>query len=296
LMEHCTHRLVELGARVLLISGGRGLYVRSGCAPVGRFATFKLRPGQLHLPARAEMERSPITLRDMHAGDAPLAGRLHSAEPVHITRPVSKFEERFSQGDGYIFKEKWLAEVDGQPRAYLLLGAPWEYIGETEKRVRYLAEYAGSRLALAAAAGEILEQPGMTELTVLVPWQDVDFIQRMIDYGATPEWSAMPDHTLRIVNFPGLQADLRQYIQTRLASKLQRGLRFEQSGPLLGSEGGDCLAISRGKDRLELNGADMTRLVFGAPGWELPEAPGALTEVIPALFPLPSFTPGLNYH
>jgi hypothetical protein len=40
----------------------------------------------------------------------------------------------------------------------------------------------------------------------------------------------------------------------------------------------------------------MTRLVFGAPGWELPEAPGALTEVIQALFPLPSFTPGLNYH
>jgi hypothetical protein len=77
-----------------------------------------------------------------------------------------------------------------------------------------------------------------------------------------------------------------------------RGLRFEQSGPLLGGTGNDHYTITRGSDRLELDGAEMTRLVMGNadPHAEAIQAPGPLAEVISALFPLPSFMPGLNYH
>jgi hypothetical protein len=41
-----------------------------------------------------------------------------------------------------------------------------------------------------------------------------------------------------------------------------------------------------------------TRLVLGAPEEmrpNMPVGPGALGEIIPALFPLPSFLPGLNF-
>jgi GNAT superfamily N-acetyltransferase len=295
LLDLCTARLEALGARLLFISGGRGLYLRAGAVPVGRYARFNLKPGQLNLPPRTDAAH-PLTLRDANAGDAPLCSRLYAAEPVHLVRKVSLFEERFGHGNGYIYKEKWLAEVEGQPRAYLLLGEPWEHMGQTETRIRYLSEYAGSRATLAAAVGELLEQPGMTELTLYLPWQEVDFIQRLVDLGATPEWEPLDGHTMRIINFPGLQQDLRPYIQSRLATKLQIGLRFEQSGPLLGTDGGDRLSISRGSDRLELNGAEMTRLVMGAPGYTPPDALGALSEIITALFPLPSILPGLNYH
>jgi hypothetical protein len=74
-------------------------------------------------------------------------------------------------------------------------------------------------------------------------------------------------------------------------------LRFEQSGPLLGGTGTDQYTIIRGSDRLELDGAAMTRLVMGNTESETEpiRLPGALEEVIPAFFPLPSFLPGLNY-
>ena len=77
-----------------------------------------------------------------------------------------------------------------------------------------------------------------------------------------------------------------------------RGLRFRQSGPLLGGLGADRYAITRGSDRLELDGASMTHLIMGRTDIETESInlPGALAEIIPALFPLPSFLPGLNYH
>jgi hypothetical protein len=79
---------------------------------------------------------------------------------------------------------------------------------------------------------------------------------------------------------------------------LLRGLRFEQSGPLLGGLGADQYTITRGTNRLQLDGASMTRLIMGRTDIETESInlPGALAEIIPALFPLPSFLPGLNYH
>jgi len=91
---------------------------------------------------------------------------------------------------------------------------------------------------------------------------------------------------------------LRPILRARLDANLLRGLRFKQSGPLLGGLGTDRYTITRGSDRLELDGASMTHLIMGKTELEAEpiNLPGALAEVIPALFPLPSFLPGLNYH
>ena len=105
-------------------------------------------------------------------------------------------------------------------------------------------------------------------------------------------------------------AGLRPYLRASLPPALLRGLRFEQSGPLLAGDGeGTCCISSgrpqprpgryRGRDCLELSTAAMTNLVMGDPEHSLGEGPaltGALAEIIPALFPLPSFLPGLDYH
>ena len=105
-------------------------------------------------------------------------------------------------------------------------------------------------------------------------------------------------HTLRIVDFAGFMSDLRPILRARLDANLLRGLRFKQSGPWLGGTGDDIYSIMRGKDRLDLDGAAMTRLVMGTAESESEpiRLPGALAEVIPALFPLPSFLPGINYY
>ena len=94
-------------------------------------------------------------------------------------------------------------------------------------------------------------------------------------------------------------AGLRPYLRDGLTPALRRGLRFEQSGPLLAGDQDGCCIITRGRDHLELSTSAMTNLVFGDPSGTLGEdfpAPGALSEIIPALFPLPSFLPGLDYH
>jgi len=131
-----------------------------------------------------------------------------------------------------------------------------------------------------------------------VPWQDMDFLQLLREQDVAGEHIPLIGHTMCIVNFPGLTSDLRPYVRARLTEGQRRGLRFEQEGPALSEAEGDRYAIVRGQERLELDGATLTRLVMGVPAEvasNVPVAPGALGEVVPALFPLPSLLPGLNY-
>jgi hypothetical protein len=290
LLDHCTRRLAEGGARLMLISGERGLYTRSGCALCGRLASFRLRSGEADLPERG------VTLRPLAKTDALAGARLYQAAPVHFERRLDHYTGSFGRSSGDYNAEEWLVELEGRPAAYLLLNNPWEFLGRPEAGVRDVFEYAGSPLALAGGLAAILRQPGMREVRAAVAWQDSGLIDLLCESGLRPEWITLPDHTMRILDFPGLMADLRPYQQARLEPGLLRGLRFEQSGQLLGSAGGDVLAIARGKERLSLDGAAMTRLVMGSPEGAGVRAPGALAEVVEALFPLPAFLPGLNYH
>ncbi len=55
LMEYCAQELVDGGANLLLISGGRGLYTRLGNVPHGRFLSFAITsPQSEQLPAAEE--------------------------------------------------------------------------------------------------------------------------------------------------------------------------------------------------------------------------------------------------
>jgi GNAT superfamily N-acetyltransferase len=294
LMEYCTQRLVEGGARLMVISGGRGLYTRLGSVRVGRYANFTIHPRQ------AVRTSHKITLRPVikqnETIDAMLCSRLYAAEAVRFQRPMEYFLDHFQNLEPGYNQEEWIVEVNGQPEAYIFLITDWQYVGQPEIGQRRVYEYAGSRVALAAAIPAVVEQAGINLLEVGIPWQDADLQQMLIGIGYHPQWAALDGHTMRIINFPGLLYDLEAYIQSRLSPELRRGLRFEQTGPLLGVNGDDRYAIVHGRERLELNGAQMTALVMGSPEEDDPPLPGALAEIIPALFPLPSFLPGINYH
>lgn len=294
LLEHCTRRLAEGGAQLLLISGGRGLYTRAGCTPAGRFAGFCLRPGEAPPPGRG------VVLRPLETGDALDGSRLYQTGQACFERSLAQFTSSFSRPPGGYHAEQWMVEMDGRPAGYLLLTVPWEYVGRPELGVREVFEYAGSSLALAGGLAAALHRPGIREVRANIAWQDFDLIRLLREAGFGPQWSALPDHTFRIINFPRLMAALRPYLRARLEPRLLRGLRFEQRGPLLRSGGEDgLLTIARGKDRLTLAAADMTRLVMGSPDGPDAgslQAPGAVKDIAAALFPLPSFLPGLNYH
>jgi GNAT superfamily N-acetyltransferase len=292
LLEHCTNRLAQEGARLMLISGGRGLYTRAGCVPCGIYDGFKIEPHQLS-PTPPD-----LALRQATSAEAAHCSRLYHTEPVHFERKPAKYVDRLGDNGGYVASEAWIIERSGKPVAYLLLGIPWEYLGQPGAGIRHVREYAGSRTALVGALGQIMNQSKLKEIHFPVALQDADLLHLLqgLRLQGTPE--PLEGHTMRLINFPGLMADLRPYLQARLGRSLLRGLRFEQSGPLLGDTHEDRFSIARGSERLDLDGAAMTYLVMGNP--EDPtnqkiQAPAHLQEVISALFPLPSFYPGLNY-
>jgi GNAT superfamily N-acetyltransferase len=295
LLEFCTRKLVQEGARLMLISGAHGIYIRLGNVFHGRFNNFTIH-------ARQDVSWRPtptdLLVRRMTIADNLAASRLYQAEPVHYSRHYSDFSRALldPMTDTYLYADQWIIERSGQPAAYLFLGSP--RADELGAGIRHVSEYAGSRVAMVDALKVLLTTGEIQELTWQVAWQDLELIQLLQDCGFRASVMPLYGHTLRIVNFPGFMNDIRPILQARLGEKLLRGLRFEQSGPLLGATGPDRYAIIRGSDRLELDGAVMSRLVMGDTEGETEHIrlPGALAEVIPALFPLPSFLPGLNYH
>lgn len=295
LLEYCTQRLVDEGARLMLISGAHGIYTRLGNVPYGRYINFSIKPGQ---SGQRRSTPTDLVVRKATPADASTCSKLYQAEPIHFIRQNSDFSVVLQDPmrNPYIHAEQWIIELSGKAVAYLFLGIEWG--AELGAGIRHVGEYAGSRLALADAFNMMMTSNHLKELFWSVAWQDVDLIHLL--QGGGNNGAAMPlyGHTLRIINFPGFMNDLRPILRARLDANLLRGLRFEQSGPLLGGLGADRYTITRGVDRLQLDGASMTRLIMGDTNIEDKSIhlSGALAEIIPALFPLPSFLPGLNYH
>jgi GNAT superfamily N-acetyltransferase len=297
LMEHCTQQLVKEGARFMLISGDEGVYMRLGNVFQGKYMYFSIKPAQRSLwrPTPAD-----LVLRRATSADALLCSHLYQAEPIHFVRKTSDFLTALQEpmSNTYVHADQWIIERAGQPVAYLFLGFLWGLPDGLNSGIRHVGEYAGSRVALADAIPVLMRTSNLQDLTWPVPWQDVELFQLLQDSNYDGNMMPYDGYTWRIIDFPGFMKDLSPLPQAHLDAKLLRGLRFGQSGPLLGGIGDDRYTITRGADRLELDGAGMTRLVMGNADLqgEAVHTPGVLAEVISQLFPLPSFLPGLNYH
>ena len=295
LLEYCTQQLVDEGARLMLISGAHGIYTRLGNVPHGRYHSFSIKPGQ---SGQWRSTPTDLVVRKATEADALICNQLYQAESIHFIRRKSDFSAVLHNpmSNPYIHAEQWIIERSGQIVAYLFLGSEWGVGLETG--IRHVGEYAGSRLALADALTVIITTNNLKELFWSVARQDIELIHLLQGGGNSGATMPLYGHTLRIINFPGFMNDLRPILRARLDANLLRGLRFEQSGPLLGGLGADQYTITHGADRLQLNGASMTSLIMGDTNIEAKSIhlPGALAEIIPALFPLPSFLPGLNYH
>ena len=289
LLDYCTHKLVAEGARLMLISGTRNLYARAGCVAAQDFEYVQLTAGQLSNFQRGALDAfGKVSIRRATVADAPLCARLYQAEPVHFVRRVEEFAEHLSPLEKYPGAEDWVVEIRGRVVAFLFLAVPWEYWHGPETSVREVVEYAGSRVALVDGLAQVMVQSKLAELRLFVPRQDRDLLQLLAAHGATGEAISLTGHTMSIVNFPGLMSDLRPYVKARLAQEQRRGLRFMQHG--------EHCAIVRGQEQLDLDTTAITPLVMGplySPA--VAAAPGPLAEITSALFPLPSFLPGLNF-
>ena len=297
LLEHCTQQLVKEGARLMLISGDEGVYTRAGNVPHGKYMYFSIKPGQ---GSFWRSTPSDLVLRRATGADALLCSQLYQAEPVHFVRRNSDFSAalRDPMRNTYVHADAWIIERVGQAVAYLFLGFLWGLAAGPSSGIRHVGEYAGSRVALVEVIPLLMTAGNLRDLSWPVPWQDAELIQLLQDSGYQGHMESYDGHTLRIIDFPRFMDDLRPILQTRLETEMLSNLRFEQTGSLLAETGDDRYTITLGSDRLELDGAGMTLLVMGNADAqaEATYTSGTLGQVISALFPLPSFLPGLNYH
>lgn len=296
LLQRCAERLREGGAEVMLISGGRGLYTRSGNVFTGKFAEIKLEAGKFSAPTDG------YTLRPAKKADASACLRLYEQQPVRFDRTTGVYESRFKGDDPEFNAENLVIERDGQIAGYIFLHREWDDFHNPETSRRVVWETAGDQSALLAGADLLLREGKLTELRFSIPSWHTELIDALRDLGLEPRATAMDDHTMRILNFPSMYASLKPYIIARLGEEVYNDLRFEQSGPLLRDSAtlideGRC-AIVLGCERFELDTMQMTRLVMGDPENQLAdvEIPGWLRHVVKAIFPLPSFVAGLNFH
>ena len=295
LLEYCTRQLVDEGATLMLISGAHEIYTRLGNVPHGRYISFSIKSEH---GGQSRTTSADLVVRKATEADALICNQIYQAEPIHFIRRKSDFSKVLHDpmSNPYIHAEQWIIERSGQAVAYLFLGSEWGV--DLKAGIRHVGEYAGSHLALAQSLNIVMTANHLKELFWSVAWQDVELIHLLQGDGYNGTAMPLYGHTLRIINFAKFMNDLRPILRARLDANLLRGLRFEQSGPLLGGLGADQYAITRGVDRLQLDGASMTRLIMGNANIEAKSIhlPGALAEIIPTLFPLPSFLPGLNYH
>jgi hypothetical protein len=267
--------MTRAGAKLLIVSGDRGLYRRSHCVPAGRLFEAQMRLEEL------KEEVTGLTVRRVSADDWPRLALLHQAESVRLLRSAEFFLQLCLRWD-CSRPRVWLIESGGEPAAYLMLSRR----GFREPGISRLAlsEYAGARAALLEGLPAVLRDAGVEAVRLRVLGHDREFLHLLRQRG----FDMKPAHlfgTHRLVDLPGLMRNLRPYLAARLLRRELRQLSFHQEG--------ETCVISHGSVSAELKLSQATALVLGGPS--APQLPGALGGTLSKIFPLPFPMPGFNY-
>lgn len=273
ILETAMAEMKAAGARIIIVSGDRGLYRRAGCIPAGSMLHGHVRRGSL--PAAP----SGLAVRRADPHDWPRIAPLHQAEPVRFLRTqddLARLSAQWTDSPA----DLWLIEAQSQPLAYVWLGPLWS---TPRSRARDVCEYAGSRAALVEAMPLILEAADTEEIGAIVLGHDRELAYLLAGRGIelTPITLA---GTLGLLDLPGLMRDLRPYLAARLPRADLRRLSFDQRA--------ETCVFQFAEERLELPAPEATILVLGGPG--SPSLGGVLGRVLTGIFPVPFPTPGLN--
>jgi predicted N-acetyltransferase YhbS len=274
LLEHCTREAAAAGARLLLISGQRGLYRRAQAVKAGAMLRANLAAGS------TRWRSSGLAVRPAEGEDWAACARLYQLEPVRFLRPAGVFAQAFG---GRWHGEKWVVESGGEVRAYVVLRREWGSPPGDPRRM--VAEYAGSRVALVGALPRLFAAGSLREIEFEFPSYDRDLVHLFSARGVELGPASIRDHTVRLLNLTGLMRALRPYAAARLTPGELRRLSVRHDGER-------CIFSFEGEE-IALGLGQSAALVLGGP--KPPKASGELGRVLGALFPVPLPMPGLNY-
>jgi len=273
ILSHHIERLAAAGVRLMVVSGGRGLYRRNHCVPAGLAYQVKLTPDAFPTPGQG------LSVRRVTLDDWPVLAPLYQAEPAHFVRPAD-LEQNLCFWWNCYGTDIYLVESDGRPVAYAVLSIHrWR-----DEHGRWVAEYAGSRAALLDALPLLFEATEAPLILFDALAQDTDLRYRFCRAGLEITWRTISG-TIRLIDLPGLMDDLQDYLAARLPECDLSHLSFAQDG--------ETCTFALGEETLALDLSAAARLVCGGP--DAPQVPGDLGRVLSAIFPLPTIQPGLNY-
>lgn len=283
LMEDSLNKMLSDGVDVVLVSGGRGLYKRYGCAEVGRFYKLILKSDDI-----AFLPSDPIEFYPMQNTNIQTAMKLYECEPVRFLRPWEDYEY-FLQSHWAMNKrsELFIIERKKIPVAYVVLRFH-EPSGENEKKAS-IAEFAGGRVALLSAMKQLFQSYKLTELGFTFHEIDNELKTYLLNLKA----EIVPfGGTLRVVNFMQLMERLMPYFASRLGNRLAKQLVFnvERGTDPVGLD--TKFEISLGDEAISITGyAEIARLIFGCHDQNIQYTHPSLAKI----FPLPALWYGLNY-
>jgi GNAT superfamily N-acetyltransferase len=272
LMEEARRHAVQQGASLMLISGGRGLYIRLGYVQVGSFLSHQ---------SREELGEG-LEVREFVDADLAAVAALYQAEPVRFFRPMSDWHRLVAAGR-LMNQPADLLVIDESGGLIAYLGVQLPTPG-TAGPVR-VREFAGSRSAITAALPAVARRYGAATAEVVVRSCDVNwrFAARAHCLSGTPV--AFPG-TVGVIDPARFLCAVRPLIEERV-----EGLTLEPAG--------EGAILSGGGHRVELTSRGrLEALVFGgatAEAHAVPEIPDALGALTDAAFPLSLPWYGYNY-
>ncbi|HEU5316826.1 MAG TPA: GNAT family N-acetyltransferase [Chloroflexota bacterium] len=289
------------GIDVMLISGGRRLYVRVGCRAVGLDWDFTLDEAQAERLASA---RPPggggFTFAPVSGADIPEMRALHAAEHVRYIRRAEDWEMAL---DCRVVmntpSDFWGVRLGDVLVAYVIVHQPDKVRRRPEDPAMVrVVEFAGQRAAVFASLPELRRHYGTPSIRIHVQGSDpvmAGVLRRGTGLDGTPVASS---GTLRVINFPQLMERCRPLLAERIGWGAVEGMTFRAEAPPGSERGG--FSIRRGG--AEVRVADLGSLaclLFGSrtrvEGDSEPTGDATLLADLARALPLPTLWYGISY-
>ena len=283
LLQAAFEKCTEQNAQLVIVSGDRGLYRRSGCFPAGTVTKYEITRDTVD-----RLEAKGVALSPFNRGTAPTMSRLYRLERACFHRPAYDFRMFVQSGMAMMYKVKTMVvKKSREPAACLTLALP----GDNDLDRAVIVESFGNRESLVQSLPLLFEQYSPPAIEWAVTGWDGELANLLGALGLQPKVEPFPG-TFRIHNFPGLMERMRPHFSNVLGKKAADHLAFaEQDGTFIISlKGGSSVKID-GREKLN-------KLIFGFPGTSITniiEGDRDIIKTLEANLPIPLLWPGLNY-
>ena len=254
------------GIDVMLISGGRGLYLRAGCRVVGLDHDFHLdeaaasKLASVRPPGGGGFTFAPLTsehIAEMRA--------LYVAEPV---RYIRRFEDwQMALECGVVMNtasDFWGVRLGDVLVAYVIVNRPAKARRrEGDPTYARVVELAGQRAAILASLPELRRHYGTEQIRIHAQGSD-PVLARVLRLTTGVEGSESGfSGTLRAINFPQLMERCRPLLAERIGEAAAGDLAFEADNAPGSAEGG--FTIRRGAEAVRVGDlGSLAVFLFGA--------------------------------